>query len=207
MDRSASKARPVKLVEASDIDAVFAKFTFVWGQKFLASFDGMSLGWVANHGEPMPVKPQWLHELKGVNRNQLAYGLSNLPATDFPPTVIQFRVICRSMPDESRLALPDRSPPKGVPAELRDVVTKLLQPAETNANGEPHRIGVARRYVRMWDGKEGLSPFQQTMLKHQKRIIERWDRPTGTDEDVLRELKEQAQAKTDAALAQQEQTS
>ena len=73
------------------IDRIFAKLTITYGREFVARWD--------NCGVPiMDVKTEWGHELSGFrdHPDAIAYALCNLP--DRPPTVLQFREICRKAP-------------------------------------------------------------------------------------------------------------
>jgi hypothetical protein len=72
------------------VDVIFAKLTLVYGRDFLARWAGLDMALV---------KDDWAHELEHyANRpDAIAHALSLLPA-DKPPTVLQFRDLCRSAP-------------------------------------------------------------------------------------------------------------
>lgn len=72
------------------VDKIFAKLTLVYGRDFT---DRWAVEMV-----PM-VKADWAHELAGFkdHAESIAYALQHLPP-DRPPTVLQFRDICRKAP-------------------------------------------------------------------------------------------------------------
>jgi hypothetical protein len=85
------------------VDRIFDKLTLTYGQQFLGRWRDVDMN---------SVKSDWLHELSGFERSpeSIQYALQNLP--DSPPTVIQFRALCRSAPRKETLELP---PPKADP--------------------------------------------------------------------------------------------
>lgn len=80
------------------IDKIFDKLTMVYGHQFIGRWSGLDLS---------KVKADWAHELDGIeNRPKaIAYALQHLDP-DNPPTVLQFREICRRAPEPKQPALP-----------------------------------------------------------------------------------------------------
>lgn len=74
------------------IEAVFAKLMLAYGSTKFSSF--------MRGQDPAAVKAYWLHELRGLNEADLAYGLDHLPANDIP-NVMQFRAACLRRPPEA----------------------------------------------------------------------------------------------------------
>lgn len=71
------------------VDALFTKLTLAYGRDFLGRWEGVDV---------MDVKTDWGHELAGFERcpEAIAYALAHLPVK--PPTVMEFRDICRKAP-------------------------------------------------------------------------------------------------------------
>ena len=84
------------------IDRIFTKLIAIYGRDFLSRWEGIDIG---------DVKEDWRHELNGFERfpKSIAYALDNLP--DKPPTVLEFRALCRRAPDDAapRLEAPPAS--------------------------------------------------------------------------------------------------
>lgn len=80
------------------IDRIFDKLTLTYGQVFLRRWQDLDI---------QAVKDDWAHELSGFQQSPqaISYALQNLPV-DKPPTVLEFRAICRSRPPEVFVALP-----------------------------------------------------------------------------------------------------
>lgn len=83
---------------ASWIDRIFDKLTMVYGHQFIGRWSGLDL---------VKVKADWAHELDGLEARPkaIAYALQHLDP-DQPPTVLQFREICRRAPEPKPPALP-----------------------------------------------------------------------------------------------------
>jgi hypothetical protein len=83
---------------ASWIDKIFDKLTMVYGHQFIGRWSGLDL---------TKVKTDWAHELDGMEHHAdaIAYALQNLDA-EKPPTVLQFREVCRRAPEKQAPALP-----------------------------------------------------------------------------------------------------
>jgi hypothetical protein len=96
------------------IDKIFEKLTLVYGREFLNRWEGVPIE---------AVKDDWAHELEGFERwpEAIAFALKTLPP-DRPPTVLQFRDICRKAPAKEFKQLP---PPKPDPEKVRAEIAKL----------------------------------------------------------------------------------
>lgn len=93
------------------IDKIFDKLTMVYGHQFIGRWSGLDL---------TKVKADWAHELDGLERrpHAIGYALEHLNP-ESPPTVLQFREICRRAPDPKPQALP-------APEVNPEVVAKIL---------------------------------------------------------------------------------
>lgn len=116
------------------IDKIFDKLTLVYGQSFLRRWADIDLN---------AVKSDWGHELAGFAQHPhaIAWALQNLPP-ERPPTVLEFRLLCRRGPVEDlpRLEAPAASPDK-VAAELAKLAPILKAPVERS------NVDWARRIV------------------------------------------------------------
>jgi hypothetical protein len=100
--------------------------TLAYGHEFLRRWDGMDLS---------AVKADWAHELRRFhgNREAIAYGLSNLPVGR-PPTVLEFRSICHSRPQQTIIPIDPPAVPK---AKIAALMAKLSAPPPAAPEGEP----------------------------------------------------------------------
>ena len=107
---------------ASWVEKIFQKLALVYGRDFLSRWEGQNLA---------EVQADWAHELAGfVNApHAIKYALENLP--EKPPTVLQFRAVCRLAPVPTALRLPEPSlTPEQIAANvirLRAVRNELLR--------------------------------------------------------------------------------
>lgn len=149
------------------IEWLWSRLGVRYGHNLTAKFEGFDLG---------VVKEDWRYELAGISDEQLDYALARLPER-FPPDAGEFKRLCLSAPEVREATPAPRLPaPRGrmdLRPEIRAAVAALLEP--TPPGQEPHRVGVARRFVAMWDGKPALSQRQKDDLVHFKRVIERWE--------------------------------
>jgi hypothetical protein len=142
------------------IDRIFAKLTITYGREFVARWD--------NCGVPiMDVKTEWGHELSGFrdHPDAIAYALCNLP--DRPPTVLQFREICRKAPPPvvPRLAAPEpKADPARVAAEMAKLRGTLGTAHEGTAPRMNHRAWAPRILARLEAG-EKISPTVVAMAR------------------------------------------
>lgn len=80
------------------IDRIFEKLQLVYGSHFTGRWSGVSIE---------AVKADWAHELDGMEQHpeSIKHALQHLPI-DQPPTVLQFRELCRRSPEPKAPALP-----------------------------------------------------------------------------------------------------
>ena len=118
------------------VDRLFERLTLVYGREFLARWDGVPIA---------DVKANWAHELAGFERHpqSIAHALKHLPP-DRPPTVLQFRAMCRAAPDHTQ---PQLLPPKALPADVERVAEQLAQLHASTAINRPDRKDWARRIL------------------------------------------------------------
>lgn len=92
------------------IDRIFDKLTLTYGQQFLNRWRDIDMN---------SVKSDWMHELSGFEKfpESISFALQNLPES--PPTVIQFKTLCRSAPRPDNAALPP-------PAKADPVIAKMV---------------------------------------------------------------------------------
>jgi len=102
-----------------EIEAVFAKLLLVYGSGRLnATYREQDIGTVKRH---------WAHELRGVMRDDIAYGLTVLPA-DHLPNVLEFKQACMRRPVYNA---PKRlEAPRANPEHARAVLGRLHALAE-----------------------------------------------------------------------------
>lgn len=103
------------------VDRIFDKLTLTYGQAFLARWRDIDIN---------AVKSDWMHELAWLEKNPgaIAFALSNLP--DRPPSVVEFKNLCRGapQPDAPKLELP-----KADPERLKAEIAKLAPLREVRA--------------------------------------------------------------------------
>jgi len=100
---------------ASWVEKIFQKLSLVYGRDFLSRWEGQNLS---------DVQADWAHELAGyVNApNAIKYALENLP--EKPPTVLQFRAVCRQAPIHSPIQLPE---PNLTPEQIAVNIIRLRE--------------------------------------------------------------------------------
>lgn len=108
------------------VEKIFTKLSLVYGRAFLSQYEGMDL---------LAVKADWAHELAGFENmpEAIAYALKHLPM-DRPPNVLQFRALCRKVPEPVFKALP-------APKADREKVRAML-------DGLRERMGMPKQKVR-----------------------------------------------------------
>lgn len=76
-------------LRADWVEVIFTKLSLAYGRDFLGRWEGLDLD---------AVKADWAHELAGFagHRDAIAHALAHLPPK--PPTVLEFRAICRMAP-------------------------------------------------------------------------------------------------------------
>ena len=93
------------------IDVIFKKCTLRYGRDFTGRWEGLDIA---------DVKDDWVHELKGILPESVAYALQNLP--DKPPTVGDFKKIALNAPAKPLERL---DPPRANPEVMRAALEKL----------------------------------------------------------------------------------
>lgn len=70
------------------VERIFTKLTMIYGRDFIGRWEGLDIS---------EVKADWAHELAGFkdHPDSIAYALKNMPDNGKPPTVLEFRAICR----------------------------------------------------------------------------------------------------------------
>jgi hypothetical protein len=130
------------------IDRIFEKLGLVYGNEFLNRWKGLKL---------TDVKTDWAHELAGFQQlpDAIAWGLQNLPP-ERPPTVLQFRDLCRKAPAPDLPRLPE---PKADPERLKAEVAKLAPLlAKTKKPASGINVDWAHRIVAKHDSGVRVAP-------------------------------------------------
>ena len=112
------------------VDRIFTKLTLTYGRDFLSRWEGLDM---------RAVKADWAHELSGyqANPSAIAHALSLLPDGK-PPTVQDFKVLCRGAPRTDTLALPAPKLPPGRLKENMEAIAAAMTKETT------HRLDWAR---------------------------------------------------------------
>ena len=143
------------------LDRIFEKLTVTYGSAFMDRWRDVDIA---------KVKTDWLEVLDGTeqhNGQMIGYALANLP--EKPPTVIEFRNICRRapIPEVARLEGP-KADPKRVKAEIAKML-ELVKASPAPADKKDW----ARRLRDMYRGGEKLRPIQ---LRFAREALGReWD--------------------------------
>ena len=136
------------------VDRIFDKLTLVYGHHFIGRWAGMKLD---------AVKADWGHTLDGLERHPEAirHALQNLPS-EKPPTVLQFRDLCRLAPEAPAPALPNV---KADPARVAEALARMRASPE----GKGGRDWAWRLRERELQGAK-LSPAQREMWRSALRV-------------------------------------
>ncbi|MGE4243684.1 hypothetical protein [Ramlibacter sp.] len=176
----------------------FATVVWLWerlalryGQLWLGRWAGMNT---------TAVQEEWRYELAGITDHQLQHAIDNAPHGR-TPDLGEFRRLCREAPQpRGVLALEPPTPKAGVPAQIRSEIAKAL--THKAKTGEPHRVTVARNFLKRWEHAEKLTPLQRQWIVHSKRVLERHERRL-TQEQDFEAAKLDAQSKANALQEQQ----
>jgi hypothetical protein len=143
---------------AAWVDKIFEKLAVVYGRDFLGRWEGLDLN---------DVKSDWAHELSGLFRHPsaIAHALANLP--DRAPTVVEFRKIARSAPDEKPLEI-EHSPAgkERIAAELAKLAPVMKADAP---QGKDYRAW-ARAIVDRHAAGDRITRTQLTMAREALRM-------------------------------------
>lgn len=128
------------------IDKLFTKLELTYGKRFMEQWPGVSTE---------VVKADWAHELDGMEKHaeSIRWALAHLPV-DFPPTVLQFRELCRRAPGPSFKALP-------APEINKSVAAKALAKAMDAVKPHHDVLFRQRQHMRMELAGERLSSRQR----------------------------------------------
>jgi hypothetical protein len=134
------------------VDRLFNRLMATYGTDFMRRYDGQ---------DELAVKSIWAHELSGYQADKsastketrermqpIAWALENLP--ERPPNAIEFRTLCRRMPEPERLRLPEPTPD---PARIAAVLEKLAPLREPIAKPADSREW-ARQHIRRHESGE-----------------------------------------------------
>lgn len=111
------------------VERIFAKLAVTYGQRFLGLYAGVDMA---------TVRANWGHELAAYAQapEAIRYALEHLPP-DNPPTVLQFRAICRNRPIQAPKALPA---PKPDMAKVSHHLARLQQQRGKYPKAWAHRL-------------------------------------------------------------------
>lgn len=130
------------------VDRIFTKLILTYGSDFTARWQGIDLG---------EVKAQWGHELAHYVSDPEAIGwaLQRLPA-DRPPTVLQFRELCRQAPRKPD-AVPELPPSTVDQDAVRRAKEQARKLADVSHCQDPKAW--AKRIVARADAGECINPY------------------------------------------------
>lgn len=105
------------------VDEIFKRLSLTYGRDFLSRWEGQ---------KEQDVKDHWAEELGGFRGagDCIKYALENLPDSK-PPTVLEFRALCRKAPEPPKTALPA---PDVDPAMAKAVRDAIKPPKATGGN-------------------------------------------------------------------------
>jgi hypothetical protein len=129
---------------AGFVDRIFAKLSITYGRDFTARWEGL---------DARDIKEDWRCELDGFERfpHAIAYALKHLP--EKPPTVLEFRALCRQAPEEPAPRL-DPPPTRGpTPAELEALKRLRNDIASGTYFAKPSREWAYRLVQRVANGE------------------------------------------------------
>ena len=114
-------------------ETIFSKLTLIYGRDFTGRWEGMNI---------CDIKTDWSHELDGYDKRpkSIAWALDNLPPSK-PPTVLEFRKLCNTVPQEATLLLPE---PKSDPACVAQVLAKMADAPSRIDGKDWARLIIAR---------------------------------------------------------------
>lgn len=133
------------------VNKIFDKMTLTYGQAFLRRWQDIDLN---------AVKSDWAHELAGFAQQpqSIAYGLQNLPA-DKPPTVLEFRALCRRSP------MPEVPRIEQSPAGRERIASELAKLVPVISRAPAGSRDWARRLIGRYEAGEKLTRAQIEMAR------------------------------------------
>jgi hypothetical protein len=145
------------------VDAIFARLSLAYGQRFTAQWEGLN---------PEHVKASWRRELQGITSRGIAYALGHLPG-DFPPNAMQFKALCVGAParnDPVRTLLDGPAPTPASVARLQAAIAPLRRPKDAKA--------WARALQAREVGGERLSRMQREAWRTALSFSDRTEQPS-----------------------------
>ena len=124
---------------AAWVERIFTRLAVIYGHAFLGRWSGLDLG---------EVKASWGEELAGFasRPDAIAYGLKNLPAGE-PPTVLQFRELCRpALREERQQHVPQIEAPAASPERVAAALARITPNPERTMLDWAHRLKAREEY-------------------------------------------------------------
>jgi hypothetical protein len=127
------------------VDKLFQKLAVVYGTEFLRKYQGI---------DAAAIKQEWAAELGpfASRPDSIRFALAHLPS-DRPPSMLQFRDLCRQAPRPNVTALPE---PKPAVEVVDKEIAKMVEKAFTNRDPRLWAKKLKKRH----DAGEKLSIFQ-----------------------------------------------
>jgi hypothetical protein len=126
------------------VDKIFTRMGITYGAKWARLWEGIDIA---------AVKADWAEQLGRFDGGSIFYALRYLP-TDNPPTVLQFRDLCRKAPTTTDV--PKLEAPKADPERVRALLGRMVE----TAKGRGEREWAYELQSREQSG-EILSPVQR----------------------------------------------
>lgn len=163
------------------VDSIFAKLAITYGHRFLSIWDGMPLA---------TVKADWGLELRHVRHDRILWALQNLP--ERAPDAPTFRQLCARMPEPDEPTALPYGPKRPAPAVAKAFADSLHNaPLPT----EPERVVWARAYIAKWSAPDACPTItEREWLVHARRIVERYDTPALSLDQIKAETTQRVEA-------------
>ena len=130
------------------------------------------------HAHVADMKMMWGRQLAPFHQvpGAIGYALDNLPT--WPPTLPEFRALCRQYrPSNYKKLAP--ATPKRVDPRFIEALAQLAKPID---DGLTERVRVAKSYVERFGGEgQKLSPFQKTFLDNARKLLARHESQLAAD--------------------------
>lgn len=146
---------------------IFPKLSLVYGQRLSLMYEGLS---------DNAVMADWATGLEGISLEGIGWALKNLPPTDFPPNVQQFRRLCAERPAPRQFPpVLNMDEPCEVPTFVQDVSRRIR---ESENSVEPQQIRHARRYLaRVATNGRRMTHTEREWVKHYLQLVQGYERP------------------------------
>lgn len=145
---------------ATWVDRIFDRLSVVYGGEFLDRWRAIPL---------TDVKTDWGQVLAHYEADPgaIAWALENLPSGK-PPTVLQFRDLCRAAPAKPIPMLPE---PKADPERIKAEMEKLQEMVATKVpRGTDDRLDWARRILTRHESGEKIASYTLTSARDALRV-------------------------------------